>query len=135
MHRLSAVLCLALTALLGPLAGAGSAAEYGAVLTGASYVSGQTLQVTGEVTCPAGHYFDLQIVVTQKSGAEGAGIGYGTCTGELQQFSAGINNISDSPFRKGRVTTSTYGGSYFCDAESCNDLNLANHLEQTFRLR
>ena len=28
-----------------------------------------------------------------------------------------------------------YGGSYLCDSTSCNDLNLANDLKQTFILR
>lgn len=135
MHRLTAVVCLAVVVLLGPLAAPGSAAPRAAVLTGASYVATGTLKVTGEVTCTAGHYFDLQIVATQKNGAIGAGHGEGTCTGERQTFTASITTISDIEFVKGKVTTDMYGGSYLCDESSCHDVNLANHLKQKFSLR
>jgi len=135
VRRLAVVLCLCVIALVGPLAGAGSAAARGAALTSATFVDGQTLTVTGKVTCTAGHNFDLQIVATQDNGAQGAGTGFGTCTGKRQQFTAEINNISDVDFVTGRVTTSMYGGSFLCDADSCHDVNLANHLVQTFRLR
>ncbi len=136
MHRSTTVVCLAAAALIGPLATPGSAAPtQGAELTNATYVDQDTLTVTGRVTCTAGHHVDLQVVVTQTNGAVGAGTGEATCTGRPQKVAASINNISDVDFVRGQVTTDLYGGSFLCDAESCHDVNLADHLIQTFRLR
>ena len=123
-----------------PAAGwAAADAGYGARLTGAEYISGELIEVTGEVTCPAGHTWVLQIQARQKSGSFGVQTTDGTCTGELQTFDVLIHRMQlQDPlplFHRGRVTTSMYGGSYLCDETSCNDLNLARHLEQTFVLR
>jgi hypothetical protein len=143
--RRTAVGAVAALALGTPIAahatGADTAAEtdYGARLTSARYVSAELIEVTGEVTCPEGHTWVLQIQARQKTGAFGAQTTDGTCTGELQTFKVLVHRMQLEdplpPFRKGRVTTSMYGGSYLCDSTSCNDLNLANNLEQTFVLR
>lgn len=110
---------------------------YGARLTSATYLSPELIEVTGEVTCPAGHTWVLQVQTRQRSGSWGAQTTDGTCTGELQTFTIAVSPIqgNSTPFHRGRVTTTLYGGSYLCDAETCNDLNLANNLTRTFVLR
>jgi hypothetical protein len=143
--RRLAVAVVAALALGTPTAvqatGRASAAQtgYGARLTSARYISVEVIKVTGEVTCRAGHHWDLQIQARQKSGAFGAQTAEGTCTGNLQAFNVLVTRMQlQDPlplFRRGRVTTSMYGGSYLCDSNSCNDLNLANDLKQTFVLR
>lgn len=136
--RRTALSGVAALALGLPAAGATADTHYGARLTGAQYVDGEMIQVSGELICPAGHTWVMQMQARQKSGSFGAQTIDGTCTGELQTFETLIHRMQLQPpvpmFHRGRATISTYGGSYLCDETSCNDLNLADG-EQSFVLR
>ncbi len=134
---LVAALVLSATAIHATGSTAAAETSYGARLTSARYISPELIEVTGEVTCPAGHIWVLQVQARQKSGSWGAQTKDGTCTGELQTFTILVQPIQNNstPFRKGRVTTTLYGGSYLCDEFSCNDLNLADNVRQTFVLK
>ena len=136
--RRTALAGVAALALGLPAAGAAADTHYGAQLTGAQYVSGEMIQVAGEVTCPAGHTWVMQMQARQKSGSFGAQTIDDTCTGELQTFETVIHRMQLQPplpmFHRGRATITMYGGSYLCDETSCNDLNHAD-VEQSFVLR
>ena len=136
--RRTALAGAAALALGLPAATAAADTHYGSQLTSVEYVSGEAIRVTGEITCPEGHYWVLQMTASQKSGSFGAQTIDGVCTGELQTFEAVIDRMQLQPplpyFHRGRVTITMYGGSYLCDEFSCNDLNLAD-LEQGFVLR
>ena len=136
--RRTALAGAAALALGIPAATASADAHYGSQITSVEYVSGEMIRVTGEITCPAGHTWVLQMTASQKSGSFGAQTIDGTCTGEPQTFENIIHRMQlQDPlpyFHRGRVTLDVYGGSYLCDELSCNDLNLAD-LERAFVLK
>ncbi len=114
MRRSITLASLLLTALLGPLAGA-SQAEDEIAVTKVDYLGGNLVLVSGTVTCPEGHWFDLYINLYQQSGRSqvtGWGWASGSCDGSAQAFQAAVHNDSHVAFRRGKATVSASGWTY-----------------------